>query len=405
MRPATLLVATALAVVTSVSCASGVSAPSQAPASGDALPSYGMPSSGAPPALAGGTTMPPLPSKTPPVGTLALGSSRHFAFEGDAHSDLFIFGDTIVWSSAPWVSDQPPLRPGAGRIQELSLTSGRVRVLYTAGSTSAGVSLKASADWLTWQESTDSFRLSDARLYAMSRRGGTPILIDDVRRYRFESFLTWSIDGADLYWTLPELQDEKLVSQLKHRRLPDGPTEVIVTAATGQTIAVPSAHQGVVAYEVRSERQDTRVSYRLNDGSIRDVGMAPASEPVVGEGFVAFKRANVAQVGALVALFTSGGRVVDLGIGEQPRGSGSWLAWGSWLPDPLDPTGSSPKFVAQPLLGCVARFKPALPNPGSSTTIPSIGGDWIAWRLTDLEKPQHDRETLVVAELRGMRCA
>jgi hypothetical protein len=398
-------VTTALAVVTSVYCAPATSVPTNMPASSHVLPTpSGSPNTRTPPPLGSGRTFGPLPSTTPPPGALTLGGARQFAFDGDAHSDLFIFGDTIVWSSAPWVSDQPPLRPGTGRIQELSIASGHTRVIYTAGAPDALVSLKASAEWLSWQENADTFGLSDARLYAMSRRSGVPILVDDVRRYRGASYLTWSIDGDDLYWTIPEVRDEKIVSQLKHKRLPDGPTEVIVTADAGQIIAAPSAHRGVLAYEVRSEKQDTRVSYRSNDGSVRDVGLAPASEPVVGEDFVAFKRANAAQVGALVALFPSDGRLVELGVGEQPRSSGSWLAWGSWIPDPADPAGPSPKFSAQPRMGCVARFKPALPNPGSSTTIPSIGGGWIAWRLTDLEKPQHDRETLVVAELRGLLC-
>jgi hypothetical protein len=214
----------------------------------------------------------------------------------------------------------------------------------------------------------------------------------------------WCIDGPDLYWTVPELRDGRPVGDLKHKRLPDGPTEVLVPAQPGQIIALPSAYEGLLAYELRSDTEDARVVVRLPDGTTRNVGTAPASEPAVGNGFVAYKQANVAQTGSLAAMFLADGRVMSLGSGEQPRAGGSWLAWGSWVRDPQDPSSTSPVFVSNPALGCIARFKRPLPSTNSTISIPAISGGRAVWMLSDFDKPQLDRQTLVVDELQNLHC-
>jgi len=344
-----------------------------------------------------------LPSDAPPRGTLVFGSASQFRFDGDAQSDLYLFPDTVVWSSAPWRSTQPPLRPGAGRIQELVIATGQVRTLYEAPSENSFVTVKASADWLTWLETTDPFGLRDARLLAMPRRGGVPIVIDELKGYATASFPMWCIDGADVYWTIPETRTGQTVGPLRHKHLADGASEIVVPAQPGQTIALPSAYRGVLAYEVRGG-PEAHVNIRLPDGTTRDVGVSPASEPTAGDGFVAFKRANVATAGQLAAVLLASGTIVSLGIGEQPRAGESWLAWGSWSPDPLDPASASPVFISNSTLACIARFKRPLPNANSTVSIPSVAGGRVAWLLSDNDKPQLDRLMLVVEDLRELRC-
>lgn len=245
------LVMIAIAVITSCSCTSVEQAlPSGPPRSGA--------SEAAPSPLRSGPTPPQglsaspsgVPSDSPPRGTLVFGSSRQVAFPGDPQSDIFVFADTIVWSAAPWQTNVPPLRPGAGSIHELTVATGEARILYTATSAKAAVTVKASADWLTWLETTDTFGLSDARLLAMPRGGGTPVVIDDMRRYSARaSFPMWCIDGADVYWTVPELRAGKATADLHHKHLPDGPTEVLVAAQPGQ---IPKGRAGTRRRRSRS---------------------------------------------------------------------------------------------------------------------------------------------------------
>jgi hypothetical protein len=356
-----------------------------------------------------GQTVPPPPSPresqsppasaSPPLGSLSLGPLRQFPLEGEGQSGLSAFGDSIVYSAAPWQGTTRP-RPGAGEIRERVLATGALRILYRAGDEAAAVSVKASASWLAWLEHADRFGLSDARLFAAPRAGGLPMLIDDIRAYPNPIlFPMWTLDGAHLYWTIPQMRDGRLFGDLKHKRLPDGPVETVVGATPGELIALPSAYGGYLGYEVRSDSGGPRVMLRRADGTTHEVA-TPASEPTVGDGFIAFKKAPAAIRGTLAALIFSSGRIVELGVGEQPEAGGRWLTWAK-MPEPGHPYGSV--FVSRADFSCVAPFAPPTPNANSSISKPSFAGDVGAWIVSNYEPPQTEY-LLVVGELRDLRC-
>lgn len=332
-----------------------------------------------------------------------FGASREFPLEGDLQSDLYAFPGAVLWSAAPYQPGVTPPRSGAGQIQELDLTTGSLRTTYTASSLAASVSDRASADWSVWLEATDNFGFSDGRLLAAPRRGGATILIDDLSQHPNRIlFPMWTVDGSDLYWTVPATSEGRPFGELKHKRLPSGPIETTVSALPGQIIALPSAYAGSVAYELRSDRDQPRVVLRKADASTLDVAV-PGSEPTVGDGFVAFKRAPVGVDGTLAAFLIDSGRTVELGVGEQPRAGGAWLSWAR-RPEPGGPSPYAAVFVSQRDFRCVAQFVRPTPNGNSSISLPAFGGGNAAWILSDYDAPQLQRHTLVIEEIRDLRC-
>lgn len=61
-------------------------------------------------------------------------------------------------------------------------------------------------------------------------------------------------------------------------------------------------------------------------------------------------------------------------------------------------------FVGNPSLGCIARFKRPLPSANSTLSIPALGSGRAVWLLSDFDKPQLDRQALVVDQLTELRC-
>jgi hypothetical protein len=343
----------------------------------------------------------------PKRGTLTLlPETGRYPLPGQGQSDnVYLFHDVALWSWAPWLPDRPRATAGIGQITELTPATGATRVVYRAAAEGTSVAMKASHDWLFWQESADPFGHRDARLYAMARIGGAPILIDDVARHPdLGGLIHWCIDGADIYWTLPLRDaDGSQHGLLMHRRLPDGPTETLVTAPRGAIVSMPSAHGGIVAYAVAWDSRPTQVFFRLTDGSVHEIAASPAAAPAVGNGYVAFMQ-PVGGVDVVSALLLTESRIVDLSVGSAPRAYGDWLSWGSETRDPLDPD-PSPYFIARPLSGCVARFKPRV-GESQLAAIPALSNGHAAWVLRDNSQLDQKGQQLsvVLQDLEGPRC-
>jgi hypothetical protein len=103
-----------------------------------------------------------------------------------------------------------------------------------------------------------------------------------------------ALDGAEAYWSQPLIENGVWHGRLMHRTLPDGATDVALNAPTGSIITWPSVRDGAIAYERSSQTASpqTRVVLRSRDGTEREIGDAPSSEPSLGDGFIAFKQSE-----------------------------------------------------------------------------------------------------------------
>src|SRR5437763_12077361 len=136
---------------------------------------------------------------------------------------------------------------------------------------------------MVWAEYTDLQRASDTRIFAKRRAGGGDVVqLEDAQGHgTLAHLMELALDGVDVYWSLPLIENGQWHGRLMHKRLPDGPTEVVFVAPAGTIVTSPSVKDGVIAYERSGQwgTPQTRVILRLRDGSESEIGSAPSSEP------------------------------------------------------------------------------------------------------------------------------
>jgi hypothetical protein len=294
-------------------------------------------------------------------------------------------GDSILWTACETFTagqgGTVGIR-GPAQILEYQISSASTRVLHTSSRTPPGIIslVRASNAWVMWAEYTDFQKAVDTKIYAQLRRGGDPILLDDAQLYGpLANPIEVALDGTEAYWTRPIIENGVWHGRLMHRTLPNGATDVALTAPVGSMITWPSVRDGVIAYERSSQttQPQTRVVLRSRDGTEGEIGTAPASEPSLGEGFVAFKQSERFVQGEVGAFVMSTGKVMALGAGEAPQSSGGFVTWKPWTPS------DSVLRLAAPLTGCVNRLGDLV----VPTAFPTLGATVLAWTHTDAALP------------------
>ena len=275
------------------------------------------------------------------------------------------------------------------------LPAGPSEVFYQPARPGSGISLLHTTDtWVTWAEYTDLRQAKDAKLYALLRLGGQPVLLDDATAHQpLAALMDSALDGADAYWTLPLIENGKWHGQLMHKHLPDGPTTVAVQAPPGSVVGWISAFNGSLAYEISSQTEtpQTKIVVQTRDGTARDLGVVgPVSEPALGDGFVAFKAADRYAVGDLAVIRLADGLVIKLGPGEAPAANARFLTWKSTVP------GDGALMLARPLSRCIERLGD---NPESRKSFPSLGDKFLSWVFRDPNRAGTDSARVRYAAL------
>lgn len=290
-----------------------------------------------------------------------------------------VAGDAILWTACESMTG---VERGPAQILEYQISSGAKRVLHTSSRTPPGSisQLRVSDAWIMWAEYTDFQKALDTKIYAQRRSGGDAILLDDAARHGpLANLMETALDGSEAYWSQPLIENGVWHGRLMHRTLPDGVAEVTLSAPTGSIITWPSVRQGAIAYERSSQtaQPQTRVVLRSRDGTEREIGDAPSSEPSLGDGFIAFKQSERYDQGDLRAFVSSTGKLMTLGAGEAPQAFGGFVTW-----KPTTPTDNVLRLAA-PLTGCINR----LGDVEVPTGFPSLGQTVLAWTHTDLTLP------------------
>lgn len=274
------------------------------------------------------------------------------------------------------------------------LPSGPTRVLYQPQRSGTAIGLQQiSADWIAWSEYLDRFTAKDTKLFALARGGSTPILIDDLATHGTLASLTdMTLDGSDMYWTLPLIENGVWHGRLMRQHLPDGSPTVAVQAPLGSIIGWPSVSGGMTAYELRSQlaHPQDHVVLRFPDGQTRQVGTDAASEPALGDGFVAYKVAERFDQGELAAYRFQDGVTVPLGPGEGPWASGRYV---TWLPQtPKDDIVR----LARPLVGCIDKLSE---QPIHEISHPFVGSASLSWVVRSTVSQALDTAQIFVAPI------
>jgi hypothetical protein len=303
--------------------------------------------------------------------------------ERDIPAPCIAGGPTLASDAILWIScELAGIEHGPAQIVEYKVASGTQRVLYRSPKSPSGISLLHVSDaWILWAEYNDIRTAADTRILAMRREGGGPIVLEDAQRHPpLAHLMEIALDGSEAYWSLPLVENGEWHGRLMHKRLPDGPSEIAVTAPQGSIITWPTAADGTIAYERSSQTAtpQTRVVLRLRDGTEREIGAAPASEPTLGTGFVALKQSERYDQGDLRAyLLGSDERVIPLGAGEAPRASGSFVTW-----EPSTPADNALR-LSVPVHGCTYRLND-LDQPHG---FPDVGHGMLAWTHADPAHP------------------
>jgi hypothetical protein len=308
-------------------------------------------------------------------------------------SQAQILSDAVLWSRV----DGGVGEPFRSAIFEFNIADGTTQVVHTSPGGIIIQELLASESWIVWFDASQGDG-SDARLFALPRRGGTPHLIDDMAKHVPLAIAPdLALDGADLYWSVPSMIGTTWQGELRHQRLPDGPVEVLVPARDGFVVDWPTARGGAVAYDLTAQRPsvDSRVVYRTPDGRTTALDAQPSSEPAMGDGFIVFKRAQRFDAGELAVFVTATGVVNALGAGGEPRVSGRYATWYVGRPSEVR--------LASPLDGCVVPIASDSVSDMISVSAPSIGAGQVAWLRRDTTTTT-PLDRLIVAQLPQSVC-
>ena len=305
----------------------------------------------------------PAPSAT--TVTIQLGPATELPALGRATRSVNVSGPDTYWITddrtpperSLIVGSEPPRQP---------------RALFAPTRTGAHFqALKVAPRWMVWLEHVETQTWHDAQIYA-AVRGGTPILIDDMARYGdLVTFPELALDGADLYWTVPEVKDGAWSGRLLHRNLDTATTESI-EVGVDTVFSAPAAAHGAVAYEVATRMANAPMSVRVRSlGQVVDVA-GPASEPALGADYVLFKRGNRFDPGTIESVLLSLPKRFNLGHGEQPLTDGALAVW-------FD-SSVNEAIVARPADGCIATTTANHGRTdGTALVTTALGGSRLAW--------------------------
>lgn len=286
-----------------------------------------------------------------------------------------IRADILLWTDCD--RSTPAL---TSRIITYALPAGPAMVRYEPTTPGTGISLQhISADWVVWSEYADKFTAKDTKIFALARGGSTPILIDDMTTHgTLVALSDTTLDGSDVYWTLSVIENGTWHGRLMRRHLPDGVPTVAVQAPLGSVIGYPSVAGGMIAYELTSqtEHPQDHVMVRFPDGRSQRVGAGAASEPSLGDGFVAYKAGERFELGQLAVYRFADAVTLPLGDGEQPFALGPYVTW-----LPLTPLDNIVR-LARPLVGCIDKLSA---KPVQGISVPLVGAGSLSWvvRSTD----------------------
>lgn len=340
-----------------------------------------------------GRSLSPLPSAAQSQPALPLTTAFEIDTGGLRETQAQILTDAVIWSR----SDTAGLLTFRSSIFEYTIADSTTQVRYSAAPGMIIQELLASESWIVWFESAQPDG-SDARLFALPRRGGTPLLVDDMTQHRPLAIAPdLSLDGADVYWSVPSMTGATWHGDLRRRALPDGPLELLVAPRDGFVIDWPTARGGAVAYDVTTQATgENRVNYREQDGRTVVLDAKPSSEPALGEGFIVFKRAARFEAGELAVFVIGTGAMRSLGAGGEPAASGHYAIWHVGRPGEVR--------LASPLDGCAVPIAVDSVNDATLVSLPSIGAGRIAWvRRNAKGTPPVDR--FIVAQIPAQVCA
>lgn len=367
----TQFAAAAAIAVAAAACATDSSSPSSpSPASTAVASQLFLPSPSATPA---GT------AASPAFGTRILGKSVSIT------APCILDGAQIRADILLWTECDRSTQALTSRIVTYPLPAGPAKVLYEPKVPGTGISLQhISADWVVWSEYTDRFNAKDTKIFALARNGTTPILIDDMTTHgTLVALSDTTLDGADIYWTLSVVENGIWHGRLMRQHLPEGAPAIAVQAPMGSIIGYPSASGGMIAYELTSQtaHPQDQVMLLFSDGHTQRIGTAAASEPALGDGFVAYKAGERFEQGDLAVYRFADAMTLPLGSGEQPFALGPYV---TWLPStPLDDIVR----LARPLVGCVDKLSD---KPIHGISAPFVGAGSLSWvfRSGDRVEPQ-----------------
>ncbi|MDE3100875.1 MAG: hypothetical protein KGJ98_01435 [Chloroflexota bacterium] len=262
---------------------------------------------------------------------------------------------------------------------EAPLDGSAPRVLYMASSPHGQIAaMAASAQWIVWAEYVGE--PAHARIYGMRRVGGAPHLIDDLSMHALAYLPDFTIEEADVYWSLPLIVDGVWQGLLMHRHLPDGQAEVLQRAPSGSIYGWPSAHAGSLAFEVADQTASKaghpryHVALRQSDGVVHDLPLLPASEPSLGDRVLVVKHSDRFAEGPIAVVDLVDGKVTDLRDGEGARLSGTLSVWHSNHPGDAGDYWSSVTGRA-----CVQRLGPAVAAGEATVSAPAVAAGHVAW--------------------------
>jgi len=224
---------------------------------------------------------------------------------------------------------------------------------------------------MVWLEHVDDQSWKDARIYA-AQHGAQPQLIDDMARYtELLMFPELTLDGSDLYWSVPELAGGAWHGRLLHRNLASLQTDV-VEESEGKVYTAPSAAGGTIAYEVATRLEGAPMFVRVRSrGALMDIA-APSSEPAIGDGFVVFKHGNRFESATIESVALTTRQAVIFGHGEAPRADRALAVW-------FD-NNMNEGIVGRPADGCVAT---STSNRGRTDGVAlvsvAVGGSRLGW--------------------------
>lgn len=330
------------------------------------------------------------PPATPALG-LVLGPTLDIAAPCRADR-AHVTADAVVWQGCDLSAAQR-----RAQIYEYSRKTAQTRLLYESSGNGMTI-VGASDDWVVWFEYGDIGTARDSTLYALRRSDGKRIALDDWHDHpNLAQLAGATLDGADVYWTVPRIENGAWHGALLRRRLPDGETTVVVQAPVGAIIGYPSAHGGFVAFEysVETGTPKTTVRYLSATGAQRDLGTAASSEPALGDGFIIFKRAERYDTGDLGSYALATGAVTALGSGEQPRAEGPFVTWLSSAPR------DGGIRLGRPLDNCIVKLPE---GPQITETWPALGSGYFAWAFRDDARPAAEASRFRIAEIRSVRC-
>jgi hypothetical protein len=247
----------------------------------------------------------------------------------------------IAWIG--WNGGDPHKDPMAIGIRQRA--GGEVRVFRSAPAGYIGF-LRISDEWAAWVEYTDNSQVSDWVVKAASLPDGPPVtLARAAADAQINDRPELAIVGDTLFVTARPsgaTRHQLLAIDLRTQQ-----ARVVYQAGPGETLGLPTADAQRVAFESHSAAGDAVVV--MGEGAAIRVGStgAPASEPALTGGWLAYKASVRSSPGPIVVRDLATGaevRPVEWGSGF-PVASGSLFVWKVFDSIPVGATRGAPLFA------------------------------------------------------------